>query len=101
MKLTAKQRNAMHLYCQRLAEALDDAGFEVTDGVVLQLPVSWTKENVKANIWKPVMTALYPSHSSSEDAERVEISEIYEQVNKIVAERTGVSVPFPSEDEFK
>ena len=93
---TIKQNSAIHLYCDLLADALNDAGFSVNDQVVLSLPVSFTGDNVKENIWKPVMTALYPDKTSTTQLEKMEVSEVYDNVNRAIAERTGVSVLFPS-----
>ena len=52
MKRTEQQRKAIEVYCRLLANELNEAGFDVTDGVVLELPVAWTQNNVKELIWK-------------------------------------------------
>jgi len=99
MKRTEKQNNSIHLYCERLAEALNDAGFSFNDQKVIKVEVSFTKENVKESIWRNVQTALYPDKHSTTDLEKMEVSEVYENISRFIGERAGVYVPFPSEDE--
>lgn len=100
VKRSDQQRNSIELYCRKLAEALNDAGFSVNDNVVIKLPVSWTQGNVKELMFKAIMTALYPEISSTTELETDQVSAVYEELNRAVAERTGVHVPFPSKDEL-
>jgi len=100
MKRTSLQNASLHLYYRKLSEALNDGGFEVTDGVVLKLPVMWTPGNVKSLLGRPIMTALYPDKTSTTELESDEVSEVYQVLDKAVSERTGVHVPFPSEEEL-
>ena len=56
-----------------------------------------TEENIKEDVWKPIQKAMF-NKSSTTMMERLEVSEVYETVNRFTAERFGVSVPFPSEE---
>ena len=95
---TEQQNKAIHVFCRDLANALNEAGFDVTDGAVLHLPVSWTESNVKELIWKPVQRALYPKKRSTTQLEKKDVNEVFENITRAIGERTGVTVPFPSED---
>lgn len=55
--------------------------------------IPWTKENVKW-LWQRVAKSMYGKEHTSE-LEPNEVSEVYEVINRTIAERTGVHVPFP------
>lgn len=97
--ITRPQQNAMHLYFERLAEALNDAGFDVR--IFLQkaprLNIPWTKELVKENLWKPIQKAMEGKASTTE-LEKIEVDGIYKVLDQKISELTGVHVEFPSEE---
>ena len=84
-------------FLQLLAEALNDAGETFTDGNLIRLDVDFTKENLKESLWDKVQQAMYPLITSSAKLSTVEISAVYEQVNRFTAERTAVSVAWPEQ----
>ena len=101
MKRSDQQRKSIEVYCRKLADALNDGGFSVNDNVVVKLPVSWTQENVKKLIFKPVMRALYPDKTSTTELETDEVQDVYLNVDFGVSERSnGVSVAWPCEEEL-
>ena len=100
MKRSDQQRKSIEVYCRNLSEALNNGGFTVNDQVVLRLPVAWTQENVKELIFTQIMTALFPEKTSTTHLETDEVSEVYENLNRAIAERTGVSVAWPCEEEL-
>ena len=94
MKRTNQQNKALHKYCELMAQDLSDAGYSVQE--VCTLPIQWTKENFKENIWKPVQKAMFPDITSTTDLNTVQLSEVYEQINLLIGEKFGVSHQFPS-----
>ena len=92
-----KQENAYHKYCRLIAKELDDGGYSVQE--VFTLPVTITKDNVFEGIWKRFMTALYPEITSTTDPEFTpdKVAAVYENMNRALAEKYGVSIPFPHE----
>lgn len=100
---THKQNNAIHQYCGDLGDALTDAGYDLItfvktcykDGV----SVPWTVEQAKENIWRPVQVVITGKHSTTK-LDTKQVSEVYDAINRHIAEKTGVSVPFPSIDNF-
>lgn len=95
---TLSQNAALHKYCELLAEALNDAGFDMRsfpwkEGV----DIPWNKDMVKEYLWKPVMEVMTGKHSTTE-MNTVDPSEIYEVVNRHIAQTTGVQVDWPSEE---
>ena len=97
MKRTITQNAALHKYFELLAKELNDAGYDV--GTTIKVPVDFTKDTVKKYMAKPVMTALHPDIEHTSDLDTTQISELYEHLNRLTAEKFGVSVPWPSYDE--
>jgi len=93
---TLTQNAAMHKYFDLLAEALNDAGYSVQ--TVVTAPVSFTRETVKEYLWRRIQTAMFPEIISTTDLNKLQVSDVYENLNRVTAEKFGVSIPFPSED---
>ena len=96
---TTKQRSAMEVYFRQLAEALNDAGYHMAKTLKEGAEIDWTQESVKKEIWGKVMEPLTGKTHTS-DLERNEVSEVYENVNRFIATRTGVMVAFPSREQM-
>jgi len=98
---TNKQNDSIHLYCERIATAANDAGFEmVLSSQVLNADVSipWTKQLVKDHIWRKVQLAKYPGIQSTTKLQKNQVSEIAEIITRHLGENRGLSIPFPSDD---
>lgn len=93
--MSKKQRGSLHVYCQHLATALNDSGWDMKKTLKAEAEIPWTMYSIKENIWKPVLESM-SGKDSTESQETTDVSEIYETVNRFVAQRTGVSVPWPS-----
>ena len=69
---TAKQRAALHLLCERLADVLNEAG--LNRRVVLEelanrgIDAEWSKDSVKELIWKPIQEVLTGFESTEENS---------------------------------
>ena len=94
MKRTLNQNSALHLYLERIAEQLNDAGYDLRK--VIQLPVRFTQESVKENMLKPVMNAMFPDKHSTTELTTKELTELYETFNAALSDRLGVGCEFPS-----
>ena len=94
---TLSQNAALHKYFELLANALNDAGYDV--GTTIKVPVDFTKDTVKEYMAKPIMTALHPDKESTTELTTVEVNEIYEHLNRLTAEKFGIGIPFPSYEE--
>ena len=62
------------------------------------IPVPYTQENIKENVFKPIEAAMFGKVSTTQ-LNRVEVNEVYEVMNRWLGEKFGVHVPFPSEEE--
>jgi hypothetical protein len=96
---TLKQNNAFHKWLRLLAAALNDAGYSVQDGTLIRVPVLYTMENLKENVVYPMMQHLFPDVKTSKRLKIDQINFLYEHIDQVVSERTGVHVEFPHQEE--
>jgi len=94
---TIKQNASLHVYCELLAEALNDAGLDMKKTLKPEVDIPWRKESVKEHLWKPIQKALTGKESTTEIS-TVEPSEIYDVLNRHISEKFGVHVDWPSID---
>jgi len=96
---TDKQRNAIEVLCRNYAEAFNDAGYDKIHVLTQKhLPVSWTQESVKEDLFKEVMRALYPEKESTTQLETDEVTKVYEHLNRWTDDKLNINIPFPSEE---
>jgi hypothetical protein len=98
LKRTPQQNKAFHKGCRLLAAALADAGLDAKKTLKPEVDIPWTPEMVKDLLYKPILKAMYGKESTS-DMETEEVSEVWKVLNRHLAEKFGVQVPFPSEEE--
>ena len=93
MKRTIQQNKCLHSYLSQIAEKLNGSGQDFKK--VVQLPVSFTMENTKEYMFKPVMNILYPDIESTTELDTKQLQNVYEVFNAAIATRFGVSGDFP------
>lgn len=97
---TAKQNDALHLYFEMIAQALNGEGLDVR--LVLNvisekgIDMIWSKELVKELLWRPIQKKWVGKHSTTELDSIGEITQIYDMLNKFLAENFFISPEFPS-----
>ena len=94
---TSRQNRSLHKYAELLAAALKDAGYEDMR-TVIKVPIAPTKENVKEEMIRPGLKAMFPELESTSKLTTVQMQQLYEQMNLFTSERLGVSVEWPSEE---
>lgn len=94
---TNKQNDSIHLFFDLLAKALNDGGYGVKETLRHDIDIPWTPELIKLLIWKKVQKAMFDKKSTTQ-LDTSEVSQVYETINKHLAETIGVSVPFPSNE---
>lgn len=95
---TLTQNNAIYLYCQMQADALNAAGQTITyciENDKLQLEQEWTKDSFKKSIWNPVQEQTY-GHTHSSKLKTNEVSIVYESIVRALASRGLQTTDFPS-----
>ena len=97
---TAKQNDALHLYFEMIAQALNREGLDVR--LVLNvisekgIDMMWSKELVKELLWRPIQKKWVGKHSTTKLDSIGEITQIYDMLNKFLAENFYISEQFPS-----
>ena len=91
---TTKQNSALHLFLRKLADALNDAGLDMKAVLKPEVEIPWSGDTAKENLWKPVQMAML-GKESTKDLDTVEVSQVYDTLNRHIASKFGVSVPFP------
>ena len=94
---TTRQNAALHLWFTQLADALNDAGFDMKKTLRRGVDIPWSAYNVKECLWRPVQKANLGKKSTMQlDTKEIDI--IYDIINREIGQRTGVHVEFPCID---
>ena len=92
---TWRQNNTLHLLFRRMAEALNDAGFEIAHPFKPDLEIPYSEESVKELLYKPIITMYFKVDRSTElDTEQ--LSESMTILVDAVNRNTGVYVHIPT-----
>ncbi len=88
--------NALHLWFQMIAEALNDSGqYMKVDFFKAGVHVNWTLEAVKEIFWRPLQIAMF-NKTSSANLLNKEACEVIEGVIRILGEVFSLTVNFPN-----
>lgn len=89
---TLTQNRALHLFCQWLADALNDAGYDMRRTLREDVDMPWNQNSVKEYLWRPIQTAM-TDKQSTKDITTVEPTAIHEVLSRHLGERLGVQCP--------
>ena len=92
---TWRQNNTLHLLFRRMAEALNDAGFEIPHPFKPDLEIPYSEESVKELLYKPIIT-MYFKVDRSTDLDAEQLSESMTILVDAVNRNTGVYVHIPT-----
>lgn len=98
-KRTSTQNKAIHLLFTHLSDDLNTKGLDMRVVLKPEIQILWTPESVKREIWKPIMKAMYGIESTTE-MNTDQVSKIYEQIAKLLGEKFGVELEFPSKEQL-
>jgi len=87
----------MWLYFTNLAEELNERGLDMKTVLKPEVDIPWNKNTIHDYMWVPIQKAMTGKESTTE-LESPDPSEIYEVLNRHLAQKFGVSVPWPSEE---
>ena len=94
---TLTQNRALHKYCSLLADALNDAGLDQRKVLKPSVDIAWTQNAVKENLWRPLQKFVTGLDSTTKP-EASQYSAIYEELNRHLSMKLGVSIPWPTKD---
>lgn len=98
-KRTGLQNRSLHKLFTQLSEELNSRGFDMRALIRPEVEISWTPYTVKNHLWKPLQNALLGKKSTTELEKTKDIEVVYDNLNKIISERTKGEVilpPWPS-----
>ena len=97
---TLSQNNSIHLYCDLVADKLNQSGQTVQTFFKADIPMPFSMIIVKELVWKFFQKRmLEKDHTARLTTD--EVTKIYDAMNIHLAEKYGVSVPFPSIDNLR
>jgi hypothetical protein len=96
---TDQQNRALHLFFKLLADTLNDAGLDQRKVLKPGIEIPWTGETIKEQLWRPIQE-LYLKKRSTTELDTKDINNVYEVLNRHLAEKFGIHEPFPSLDEL-
>ena len=96
------QNDSLHLYCELIARALNDAGYSKTeesimDGEMIEIP--FTMDMIKEGLWRKIQMTLFDIKSTTKLDSRM-INQIIDVITNWLAER-GIRVDWPNKDRVK
>lgn len=97
-----KQSNSIHLWCQQMADELNEKGLDMRAVLKEDWRIWWSKDTFKENVWKPVQKALTGKESTTElEKTSTEIDDIVAMIHKNVLEKHPdvEYIPFPHDPE--
>lgn len=94
---TPTQNNALYKYFELLAEALNEAGWDMKKTLKEEVEIPWTKESVKNHLWRPIQEIMLEKHSTTEMNTK-DPSEIYAVLDRHLSSKTGVHVEWPTNE---
>lgn len=94
---TLTQNRALHKYCDLLANALNDAGYDMKRTIKQDVDIPWNQASAKQFLWRPIQKAVTGLDSTTKP-EASQYSAIYEVLNRHMSQKFGVSVMWPQRE---
>ena len=90
--ITQKQFNALHVWCEQVAQCLNDAGLDQRVVLKPAIPIRWGKDSVKQYLYKPLLKALTGKESTTEQ-DKLDPSTVADHLARHMGEKFGVTLP--------
>jgi hypothetical protein len=90
---TLTQNAALHLWCDMLAERLNDAGLDVRTLIKPDIEIPWSGIAVKHHIFKPVLEAMTTKTSTTEADRWDDYNGVIDVITKHLGQKHGVQAP--------
>ena len=92
-----KQNNALHVYLRHLAEALNSGGLDMRKVLKAEIDIPWTETSAKEHLWRPIQQIVTGKDSTTEPT-TAQYPEIYETLDRHLAQKFGVSIAWPTRE---
>jgi len=100
---TPAQNNAMHVFCQQIADRCNAAGYwyKVSSPILkADIETPWTKERVKKLMWMAVQQAMYPDTTSTRDLTTEQMVMVADTLSLHLSDKHKIYVKFPTKDDI-
>ena len=94
---TYRQNRTLHLLFRRMAEALNEGGFEIAHPFKPDLEIPWSEHSVKDLLYRPIISSYFKVERSSL-LDTAQLSESMDILVDAVNRNTGIYVPIPSQE---
>jgi hypothetical protein len=94
---TSQQNRSLHLWFKLLAEEFNNAGYTVQLVLSQKMDLDWDAAKIKELLWRPAQKAIVRKKSTTELSKLEDIDKVYEHLNRHLAEKFFIHVPFPHE----
>lgn len=96
---TLTQNRCLHLFCEWLAETLNDAGYDMRRTLREDVDLPWSQSSVKEHLWRPIQKAMTDKQSTTEIT-TVEPTAIHAVLSRHLGQKLGVTCPaWPKRDQ--
>lgn len=92
---TLQQNKALHKYLTELANTLNNAGLDMKAVLKPGVCIEWNQDMAKEYLWRPIQKAMQ-LEASTADLSTKDIQAVYAVLDRHLAQKFGVSVPWPS-----
>jgi hypothetical protein len=92
--ITGRQFRAIHVYFDKVADMLNEAGLDMRAVLKPEVDIPWSKETVKEYMWKPIQK-IAVGEESSKDILQEDVDKVFNIMNRHLA-KFGIHQPFPS-----
>ena len=94
---THKQNNAIHLYLEQVAEALNNGNFTVRRTMEeFNYDIPWTKESAKELLWRAAQKSMFGKDSTRDLSKHGEIDKIHDVITRFLGKLGIEYIPFPN-----
>jgi len=94
---SGQQNKSLHVYLRMLADALNDAGYDMEKTLKPGTSIPWTDYMAKEYLWRPIQEVMTGKESTTEP-KTTDYPEIYETLNRLTAQKFAISLPWPCEE---
>lgn len=96
---TNQQNKALHVLFRLLSNELNNAGLDMRKTLKPEIEIPWSPSSAKEYLWRPIQQAQLTKRSTTE-LTTVEIDEVFNTLNRHLAEKFGLHIPFPSVEDL-
>jgi len=92
--MTRPQKGAMYLWFDKMAEALNDGGFDMKVVLAHHAEIPWSGASFKERVWKPALEAQLAKDSTEKQTTQ-DVLDVAQTLQRFFAEKFTIWVDWP------